>query len=85
MNGVIVNFRSGRHTQSSNQMVIKVDGITDKSKASTLVGKKISWANTKGNAISGKISSAHGNSGAVRAIFEKGMPGQAVGGKVAIE
>jgi ribosomal protein L35AE/L33A len=28
--------------------------------------------------ISGKISDAHGNKGLVRAIFETGLPGQAV-------
>jgi ribosomal protein L35AE/L33A len=34
--------------------------------------------------ISGKISAVHGNKGAVRAIFESGLPGQAVGGTVVI-
>ena len=30
-----------------------------------------------GKQIKGKISGAHGNNGVVRAIFEKGLPGQA--------
>jgi large subunit ribosomal protein L35Ae len=85
MEGTIVNFRGGRHTQYGNQMVIAVEGVDDKEKAAALVGKKISWVNNKGNAISGKVASAHGNKGAVRAIFDKGMPGQSVGKKVNIE
>ena len=85
MYGTIVNFRGGRHTQYDNQMIIIISDINDKEKAGSLVGKKVVWTNTKGNSIVGKVSSAHGNSGAVRAIFEKGMPGQSLGTKVSIE
>ncbi|MCX6706768.1 MAG: 50S ribosomal protein L35ae [Candidatus Woesearchaeota archaeon] len=35
--------------------------------------------------MTGKIASAHGNSGAVKAIFDTGMPGQSLGQKVSIE
>lgn len=85
MEGTIVNFRVGRHTQKGNQMVIICQGVDNKDKADSLVGKKVIWTNTKGNTIAGKISAVHGNSGAVRAIFEKGMPGQSIGMKVSIE
>jgi ribosomal protein L35AE/L33A len=85
MEGIIVNFRKGRHTQYGNQMVISIPSITKKEKASTLIGKKVVWTNSTGNSIVGKISAAHGNKGAVRSIFEKGMPGQSVGSKVKIE
>lgn len=84
MEGVIVNYRIGRHTQNPRQMIISVEGL-DKDKAKSLIGKKVVWANEKGNAISGKVAAAHGNSGALRAIFEKGMPGQSIGSKVTIE
>ncbi len=85
MEGKIVNFRGGRHTQYNNHMIVSVKDIADKEKATSLVGKKIVWTNDKGNAITGKVASAHGNSGAIRAIFEKGMPGQSLGKKVQIE
>ncbi|MBD3164482.1 50S ribosomal protein L35ae [Candidatus Woesearchaeota archaeon] len=85
MEGTIVNFRGGRHTQYSNQMVIAVKDISQKEKAAELIGKKVTWLNSKGNAITGKVSNAHGNKGAVRAVFEKGMPGQSLGTKVTIE
>ena len=84
MKGVIVNFRGGRHTQYDNHMVIVVDGVADKKKAETLVGKKVVWSSPAGKKLEGKIASAHGNKGAVRAIFDTGMPGQSVGAKVEI-
>ena len=33
----------------------------------------------------GKINAIHGNKGALRAVFETGIPGQALGKKVKIE
>lgn len=84
MEGIISNFRLGRHTKSNNQMVILADAKS-KQEAANLIGKKVTWKSPAGKAITGKISAPHGNSGAVRAIFEKGMPGQAIGQKVEIE
>ena len=37
MEGIIVNFRSARHHQTGNQMIIKVKGYSDKEKAKELV------------------------------------------------
>jgi len=85
MEGIIVNFRSARHHQTGNQMIIKVSGYDDKEKAKELVGKAVVWTSPAGKELKGKISAVHGNSGAVRAIFSSGMPGQAVGGKVKVE
>jgi len=88
MEGTIVNFRGGVHTQTGNQMVIIVDGVSNIEKAKGLVGKKVIWtspAKKEKKEITGKITFAHGNKGAVRALFERGMPGQAVGQKVRIE
>ena len=85
MEGVIANFRGSRHGQKGNQMIIKVEGYSDKEKAKELVGKKVVWTSPAGKELVGKIAAVHGNSGAVRAIFETGMPGQAVGTKVKIE
>ena len=85
MEATIANFRSARHHQYDRQMIIKVKGITTKEKAESLVGKQVTWKSPAGKEIKGKVSAVHGNSGAVRAIFEKGMPGQAVGSKVEIK
>ena len=85
MEGIIVNFRSARHHQYPNQMIIKVEGYDDKEKAKELVGKAVTWTSPAGKELNGKVAAVHGNSGAVRSIFESGMPGQAVGTKVKIE
>ena len=85
MEGLISNFRQGRHTQNNRQMIILVKGISDKTKAEPLLGKKVVWKSPAGKELAGKISSLHGSNGAVRAIFETGMPGQSVGTKVKIE
>ena len=85
MEGIISNFRSSRTRQHNNQMIIVIDSITTKEKAQSLVGKTAVWTSPAKREIKGSISSAHGNKGAVRAIFEKGMPGQSVGSKVKIE
>jgi large subunit ribosomal protein L35Ae len=83
MKATIVNFRRNRHTTSSNHMIIAIEGVDNKEKAAKFVGKEISY-NTGKRDIKGKIASTHGNSGAVRAIFETGMPGQSLGKEVKI-
>ena len=81
MKGRIVNFRRNRHTTSSNHMVIAIEGVDSKEKAEKLIGKEVIY-NTGKKDIKGKVASAHGNSGAIRAIFETGMPGQSLGKEV---
>ena len=83
MQGIIVNFRSSKHRQKHNQMVVLV--ADDKEKASKLVGKTVTWASPAKKEIKGKITAVHGRKGAVRVYFERGMPGQSVGAKVKIE
>ena len=85
MEGVIVNFRGSRRVKKGNHMIVEVRGVESKEKASQLVGKKVEWKTSAGRILSGKVASVHGNSGALRVIFETGMPGQSIGTKVAIE
>lgn len=84
MEAVIVNFRRGRHTQHTNQMVVQALGIDSKEKAKALIGKTVVWKSTANKEIKGRIAKEHGVNGALKVIFEKGMPGQSVGQKVAI-
>ncbi|MBU0536094.1 MAG: 50S ribosomal protein L35ae [Nanoarchaeota archaeon] len=85
MEAVIVNFRSGRTTQKDNHMIIQIPGSDSREKAEKFIGKKVVWKSPAGKPINGKVASAHGNKGAVRAIFERGLPGQSLGTKVSIE
>lgn len=84
MEATIVNYRLSRHVQTPNQMIIKVEGVSNREKAIKLVGKKVVY-NTGKKDMTGEITSAHGNSGAVRVLFETGMPGQAIGKQVQIK
>ncbi len=86
MEGVIVNFRGGKHTQTNNQMVLLPEGINNAEKAKSVIGKSVVWTSNGKNKkeIKGKITHLHGRNGAVRVLFEKGMPGQSVGKKVEI-
>ena len=85
MEGQILSFRRGRHTQRTNHMIVQPEGVSKKEKAETLLGKDVVWKTPKGNEIKGKVSTAHGNKGAVRVVFEKGIPGQALNTKVEIK
>ena len=85
MQGTIKNFRKGRHTQKTNHMIVYLSDVSNREKASGLVGKEVVWKSPKGKEINGKVASAHGNNGAVRVIFEKGLPGQSLGNKVEIK
>lgn len=84
MEGLIANFRRSRHVQTNNQMIVLVDKLSKKEDSKKLVGKKVVWKTKSGKEFTGKVASSHGNKGALRVIFEKGLPGQSLGEKVQI-
>ncbi|MBS3140694.1 50S ribosomal protein L35ae [Candidatus Woesearchaeota archaeon] len=85
MEAVIVNFRRGRKTQKTNQMILTIKGY-DKEKAKSLIKKTVIYRPEGKNnkELKGIIKAVHGNKGNVRAYFETGMPGQSVGKKVEV-
>jgi len=83
--GKIVQFRRGRHTIHERHFLIEIEESKNRKDAEKFIGKEAVWKSPAGKIIKGKISSAHGNKGVVRAIFEKGLPGQAVTTKVGIK
>jgi len=86
MEAIITSFRRGRHHAYPNHLIISIGGIETKEKAEKLVGKAVSWQSPgkEKKVINGEIRSSHGNKGALRVIFETGMPGQCLGQKVKI-
>lgn len=68
-----------------HHIIMSVEGYDTKEKAEELVGKKVTWKSASGKEIVGEIKAPHGNSGCVRAIFERGLPGQAIATKVKVE
>lgn len=84
MKGRLSNYRRGLHTQHTNQYIVQIDGVDSRASANGVIGKKVIWKTPTGKEIVGKVSKAHGNSGAVLVRFEKGLPGQAIGTEVDI-
>lgn len=81
MNGVIINYRRGKRTVHLHQMILE---FPEEKNPASLIGKKVVWKTDSGKEIHGKILALHGRSGAVRASFTKGLPGQSIGTKVAL-
>ncbi len=66
-------------------MIAVVDSIKTREAAEKLTKKKASWKTPSGKIINGYVSRPHGNKGALRIVFERGMPGQAINNKITIE
>ena len=77
MKGIVVQFRRSRKVIKERHYLLDF-GATNRAEAKKYVGKEVEWKTPSGKIIKGKVSDAHGNKGLVRAIFEKGLPGQAV-------
>lgn len=84
--GKVVQFRRGRHRIHEKHFLLDF-GAKNREEASKLVGKEVIWISTgkEKKKITGKISAAHGNKGLVRAIFERGLPGQAISQDVEVK
>jgi len=83
--GKVVQFRRGRHTITERHFLIEIPKVATRKDAEKFVGKEVVWKSPAGKVITGKVSGAHGNKGVVRAIFEKGLPGQAITTEVEIK
>ncbi len=84
MKAKVLNFRQGRHTQKTNQLLLSVKDVDSRAAASGLVGKKVVWKTASGKVISGKVASPHGNNGVLRVRFSKGISGEVLGKDVEI-
>lgn len=80
----VLSFRRGRHTQKTNQFLLEIPGCDTRAKAGQFIGRKVVWTSPAKKEIVGKIMAPHGNSGAVRARFPKGLPGTALTQKVKV-
>jgi len=84
MHAVIHNYKRSIHKPAGNQMIVLVEGVDSREKAKSYVGKAVVWSSGKKD-IKGEVRSPHGNKGALRVLFENGMPGQAIGQEVKIQ
>lgn len=83
--GKVIQFRRGRKTIHERHFLIEIEGVSKKEDASKFIGKGVTWKSPAGKEIKGKIAATHGSKGVVRAIFEKGLPGQAITTKVEVK
>ncbi len=83
--GKVIQFRRGKKTISERHFLIEIENVSKKEDAQKFVGKNVIWKSPAGKEIAGKIAATHGNKGVVRAIFERGLPGQAITTKVDIK
>ncbi|MFH1054537.1 MAG: 50S ribosomal protein L35ae [Candidatus Altiarchaeota archaeon] len=84
MEATVMNYRRGKNTQNTHQMIIHPAGSKNKEDATKLIGKTVEWTTTADNKLQGKITKTHGSNGAVVAQFPKGLPGQAIGTKAKV-
>ena len=83
--GVISNYKRGRHTIHQKHCILVFPYIKTRKDANKLIGRTVVWITPTGKELKGVITRAHGKNGAVRAHFKKaGVPGQALGKKVKI-
>lgn len=84
MKARVINYRGGKRTQKTNQFILQPEKSNSKEDAAKLLGKKVEWTTSSGKKLVGEVTRVHGNSGAVVARFEKGLPGQALGTEIEI-
>ncbi len=80
-----MNYRGGRRTQKTNQMILLPENCSTKEDAAKLIGKKVEWTTPSGKKIEGEITKPHGRKGNILAKFEKGLPGQSLGTEIEIK
>ncbi len=83
----VIQFRRGRKTYKPKHFLIEIPSTDSRQKAEKFIGKEVEWKSPgkQEKIIKGKISSPHGNKGLVRAIFEKGLPGQSIGDDIEVK
>lgn len=84
MKAKIVSFRRSLKHLIKRHFILDA-GLKNREEAGKLIGKEVAWTSSSGKRIAGKIAASHGNKGLVRAIFEKGLPGQAINSEVEIK
>ncbi|MFB0560837.1 MAG: 50S ribosomal protein L35ae [Candidatus Lokiarchaeia archaeon] len=79
---IILNYVRGRRTQKNKYMLIKIQGVDSDKTAARFIGRSVIWQTEAGKKLKGKITRVHGKNGVVKARFEKGLPGQAIGTEI---
>ena len=82
-----LGFRRSKVQQNTNQTILRLEGVNDRSGAQYYFGKRVAYIyktssgekDRRFKTIWGRISRAHGNTGAVLARFNHNLPPRAIG------
>jgi len=84
-----VSFRRSKRSINPNQALLEIEGVNTKEDAKWYIGKKVASI-VKGEHKGeekinwGVVTQEHGNSGVVRAKFERNLPPQMLGKQVRV-
>ncbi|XP_037821644.1 60S ribosomal protein L35a [Lucilia sericata] len=96
---VFTGYKRGLRNQHENQAILKIEGARRKEHGQFYIGKRCVYVykaetkkcvpqhperKTRVRAVWGKVTRLHGNSGCVRARFNRNLPGHAMGHRIRI-
>ena len=85
--GVFTGFRRNKVWTLNNQAILKLEGLNDKKEVQYYLGKRVVYIyKTKSGykTIWGRVRSAHGNNGLVKAKFLHNLPPRGIGVQVRV-
>ena len=85
--GIFTGFRRNKVWTLNNQAILKLEGVNDKKETQYYLGKRVVFiykAKEGYKTIWGRIRSAHGNNGLVKAKFLHNLPARGIGAQVRV-
>ncbi len=79
--GTVIAFLHSKFKQDSSRTVVD---LAKPEEASKLLGARVIWRRADGLQILGRVVRLHGSKGAVRVLWDRGFPPQALGTQVKI-